>query len=144
DGSAREIIELLLAEMRAAGVELRLSSPVTAIDKRDDGLRLSLDAGPVDCAALVVATGGKSIPKMGATAFGYEVARQFGLALTEIRPALVPLTIETGALERLSTLAGVAVDAVVACGKTRFTEAMLFTHRGQSGPAILQLSSSCC
>jgi predicted Rossmann fold flavoprotein len=141
DGSAREIIDLLLVEMRAAGVELRLSSPVSAIEKTDAGFRLSLDAGPVDCASLVIATGGKSIPKMGATGFGYDVARQFGLALTETRPALVPLTIEAGALQRLSPLAGVAVDAVVACGKTRFAEAMLFTHRGLSGPAILQISS---
>jgi predicted Rossmann fold flavoprotein len=141
DGSAREIIDLLLTEMKAAGVELRLSSPVSAIEKTERGFRLSLEAGPVDCASLVIASGGKSIPKMGATGFGYDVARQFGLALTETRPALVPLTIEAGALARLSPLAGVAVDAVVACGKARFAEAKLFTHRGLSGPAILQNSS---
>jgi predicted Rossmann fold flavoprotein len=88
-----------------------------------------------------VATGGKSIPKMGATGFGYDVATRFGLRLVETRPGLVPLTFEAGLLARLASLAGVALDVRVACGKTRFDEAMLFTHRGLSGPAILQISS---
>jgi predicted Rossmann fold flavoprotein len=95
----------------------------------------------VGCASLVVATGGKSIPKMGASGWGYGLAEQFGLRLTETRPALVPLTFEPGTLERLKPLSGVAVDAVVSASKTRFEEAMLFTHRGLSGPAILQISS---
>jgi hypothetical protein len=95
----------------------------------------------VECAALVVATGGKSIPKMGATDFGYRIARQFGLRLTETRPGLVPLTFGPDMLARLSPLSGVAVPARVACGKTSFDEALLFTHRGLSGPAILQMSS---
>nr|WP_276324403.1 aminoacetone oxidase family FAD-binding enzyme [Brucella melitensis] len=89
----------------------------------------------------VVACGGKSIPKMGATGFGYDIAGQFGLRVVETRPALVPLTFEPNMLERLKPLAGIAVDAVVACGKVTFSEAMLFTHRGISGPAILQISS---
>jgi predicted Rossmann fold flavoprotein len=89
----------------------------------------------------VIATGGKSIPKMGASGFGYDLAVQFGLKVTETRPALVPLTLEPNLLERLRPLAGIAVDAVVACGRTRFPEALLFTHRGLSGPAILQISS---
>jgi predicted Rossmann fold flavoprotein len=89
----------------------------------------------------VIATGGKSIPKMGATGFAYEVARQFGLRVTETRPALVPLTFEPGLLSRIAPLAGVAVEARAGCGKARFDEAMLFTHRGLSGPAILQISS---
>jgi predicted Rossmann fold flavoprotein len=89
----------------------------------------------------VIATGGKSIPKMGASGFGYDIAKQFGLRITETRPGLVPLTFEAGLLERLKPLAGVSVDAVVSCGKTSFAEAMLFTHRGLSGPAILQISS---
>jgi predicted Rossmann fold flavoprotein len=89
----------------------------------------------------VVATGGKSIPKMGATGLGYQIAAQYGLRLVETRPALVPLTVEPGALEQLKTLAGVAVDAVVRCGRTGFEEAVLFTHRGLSGPAVLQISS---
>jgi predicted Rossmann fold flavoprotein len=141
DGSAKEIIAMLTGAMRDAGVELRLKTGVDAIAKTDDGFRLSLSQGSVSCASLVVATGGKSIPKMGATGFGYDVARQFGLSIVETRPALVPLTFEVGMLERLKPLAGVSTDAVVSCGKTRFREAMLFTHRGLSGPAILQISS---
>jgi predicted Rossmann fold flavoprotein len=142
DGSAREIIDMLLAEMAAVRAELRLSTTVDRIDKAQTGYRLSAGGGLIACESLVVATGGKSIPKMGATAFAYDVARQFGLALTETRPALVPLTFEVGLLERLKPLAGVAVEeARVASGKTRFDEAMLFTHRGISGPAILQISS---
>ena len=91
--------------------------------------------------SLIVATGGKSIPKMGASGLGYQLATQFGLRLTETRPALVPLTFETGALERLKELSGIATDAIVRHGKTAFEEALLFTHRGLSGPAILQISS---
>jgi predicted Rossmann fold flavoprotein len=141
DDSARQIIDMLLAEMRAHGVRLRLQTAAEAIEATDGGFRLRLGGLETACESLVIATGGKSIPKMGATAFGYEVARQFGLAVAETRPALVPLTFETGLLERLKPLAGVAVDARVASGKTRFDEAMLFTHRGLSGPAILQISS---
>ena len=141
DGSAREIIDMLLSEMHQAGVTWRLSTTVERVEKTEAGFHLATTGGSVSCEALVVATGGKSIPKMGATGFGYEVARQFGLKVTETRPALVPLTFEVGLLDRLKPLAGVATDAVVACGKTRFAEAMLFTHRGLSGPAILQISS---
>jgi predicted Rossmann fold flavoprotein len=142
DGSAREIIDMLTGEMADAGVELRLGTAVDRVSKTDDGFEVALSDGAVARpAALVVASGGKSIPKMGATGWGYEIARQFGVRLTETRPALVPLTFEVGALERIKPLAGVSVDAVVACGKTKFAEAMLFTHRGLSGPAILQISS---
>jgi predicted Rossmann fold flavoprotein len=88
-----------------------------------------------------VASGGKSIPKMGATGFGYEVAAQFGLRIVETRPALVPLTFDVSLLERTKSLAGVSVVAVASAGKARFREAMLFTHRGLSGPAVLQISS---
>jgi predicted Rossmann fold flavoprotein len=139
DGSAKQIIAMLLDEMQRAGVELRLGVQVGAIQRTSDGF--SLDAGAVTCRSLVVASGGKSIPKMGATGFGYELAAQFGLRLTETRPALVPLTIEASALERIKPLAGVAVDGAVRCGRTGFDEAVLFTHRGLSGPAILQISS---
>ncbi|MDO8801467.1 NAD(P)/FAD-dependent oxidoreductase [Phenylobacterium sp.] len=141
DDSAKDIINLLLAEMKAAGVQLRLGTAVAKVSKTATGFELALPGGTVACSSLVVASGGKSIPKMGATGWGYEIAAQFGLPLIETRPALVPLTFEIGALERLKPLAGVAVDAVVACGKTKFSEAMLFTHRGLSGPAILQISS---
>ena len=141
DGSAKEIIAMLTGAMRQASVTLRLKTTVERVEQQDEGFLLSTSGGAVACEALVIASGGKSIPKMGATGFGYEIARQFGLNLVETRPALVPLTFEVGMLERLKPLAGVAVDAVVSCGKTRFAEAMLFTHRGLSGPSILQISS---
>ncbi|MDO9248989.1 MAG: aminoacetone oxidase family FAD-binding enzyme, partial [Phenylobacterium sp.] len=141
DDSAKDIINLLLAEMKAARVQLRLGTAVARVSKTAAGFELALPGGTVACSSLVVASGGKSIPKMGATGWGYEIAAQFGLPLIETRPALVPLTFEVGALERLKPLAGVAVDAVVTSGKTKFAEAMLFTHRGLSGPAILQISS---
>ena len=142
DDSAKQIIRMLTDEMRAAGVTLSLGLGVTSISRNGDRFEVALDDGTsVSAASLVVATGGKSIPKMGATGWGYEVARQFDLRLTETRPALVPLTFEPGLLEQLIPLAGVAVDAVVKMGKTSFTEAMLFTHRGLSGPSILQISS---
>ena len=141
DGSARQIIDMLLAEMAQGGVELRLQTAIEAIARTETGFALTVGGQAVTCQSLVIATGGKSIPKMGATGFGYEVARQFGLRVTETRPALVPLTFDVSLLERTAPLAGVAVDAVVAAGKTRFTEALLFTHRGLSGPAILQASS---
>jgi predicted Rossmann fold flavoprotein len=141
DDSARQIVRMLLGEMETAGARLRLETAVTAIDKTPEGFRLATTNGQFACAALVIATGGKSIPKMGATGFAYEVAAKFGVPVTETRPALVPLTFEIGLLERLRPLAGVAVDARVSSGKIRFEEAMLFTHRGLSGPAILQISS---
>ncbi len=141
DGSARQIVDLLLGEMRAASVTLRLETGVGGIERTADGFALAAGGAAVACASLVVATGGKSIPKMGATGFGYDVARRFGLKVVETRPALVPLTFETGLLQRLGPLAGVALDVAVSHGRTRFDEAMLFTHRGLSGPAILQISS---
>jgi len=141
DGSARQIVDLLLTELKASGGELRLQTRVDRLEKTEAGFRLLAGGAEIACQSLVVATGGKSIPKMGATGFGYEVARQFGLRVTQTRPALVPLTFEPGLLSRLAPLAGVATDVRVGCGKTRFEEAMLFTHRGLSGPAILQISS---
>ncbi len=140
--NAKQIVRMLTEDMRTAGVELRLGTGVKAFDRSGEGFELSLSEGSaVACASLVVASGGKSIPKMGATGWGYDVARRFNLALTETRPALVPLTFEAGLLEQTTPLAGVAVDAVVTAGKARFEEAILFTHRGLSGPAILQISS---
>lgn len=154
DDSAKQIIRMLTDEMKAAGVTLSLGLGVTSISRSGDRFEVALDDGTrVSTASLVVATGGKSIPKMGATGWGYEVARQFGLRLTETRPALVPLTFEPTLLEQLVPLAGVAVDAVVKTApnsassgspkgdRPQFKEAMLFTHRGLSGPSILQISS---
>lgn len=141
DGSAKQIIDMLLTEMKAAGVQLRLETRVEKVAKAEAGYEISLSSGAVRCGSLVVASGGKSIPKMGATGLGYDIARQFGLNIVETRPALVPLTFEPGMLARLTPLSGVSLDAVVAHGRTRFQEGMLFTHRGLSGPSILQISS---
>jgi predicted Rossmann fold flavoprotein len=141
DGSARQVVDLLLTEMKVAGVTLRLGVAAERIERSSDGFTVLVDGPSLTTANLVIATGGKSIPKMGATGFAYDVAEQFGVPVIPTRPALVPLTFETGILERLKPLAGVAVDARVSHGKTRFEEAMLFTHRGLSGPAILQISS---
>ncbi len=141
DGSARQIVDLLLAEMRAAGVQLRLEIRFEGVTKTEGGFEVALSSGKVACASLVVASGGKSIPKMGATGLGYDIARQFGLGVVDTRPALVPLTFEPATLTRLSPLAGIGLDAVVSHGKTKFREGMLFTHRGLSGPSILQISS---
>lgn len=147
--SAKQIVRMLTDDMAAAGVVLSLKTGVTRIERSGDGFTVILsDGSQVTAASLVVATGGKSIPKMGATGWAYEVARQFDIRVTETRPALVPLTFEAGLLETLTPLAGVAVDASVASApegakarKASFNEAMLFTHRGLSGPAILQISS---
>jgi predicted Rossmann fold flavoprotein len=141
DGSARQIVDLLLAEMARNRVELRLGTVVARIAKTADGFDLAVGGASVTSHSVVIATGGKSIPKMGATGYGYDIAAQFGVAVTPTRPALVPLTFDAAMLDRLKPLAGIAVDAVVTSGKTRFAEAMLFTHRGLSGPAILQISS---
>ena len=141
DDRARQIIDMLLAEMKAAGAKLRLGVSAGALEKTNDGFALDVGGQLVDCQSLVIATGGKSIPKMGATGFAYDVARQFGLRVTETRPALVPLTFEAGLLEKLAPLSGVSVQARVRHGGTVFEEGLLFTHRGLSGPAILQISS---
>ena len=141
DDSAKDIIRMLLSEMQAAGVSLWLQQSIGGVEKTESGFRIHLDNGPVEADSLVVATGGKSIPKMGATGLAYRIAEQFGLPVTETRPALVPLTLEPAMLEKLAPLSGISVDAEVRHGKTAFREALLFTHRGLSGPAILQISS---
>ncbi len=142
DGSSQQIIDLLVREMKRHGAELRLGTAVAGIEKTADGFTVALPGGDMRCRSVVMASGGLSIPKMGATGFAYDVARQFGMGIVAPRPALVPLTFDPAILERLKPLAGVAVDAAsVRCGKTRFDEALLFTHRGLSGPAILQISS---
>ena len=142
DGSAQQVIDLLLSEMRQGGVELRLATEVERVEKTPDGFVLNLSGGDeMQCRSLVIATGGKSIPKMGASDFGYRVAAQFGLDIVPTRPALVPLTFDAALLKRLSALSGVATQARVRHGRTMFEEALLFTHRGLSGPVILQISS---
>jgi len=144
DHSAKDIITMLLDEMERTGCELRLRTAIDSVEHGDGGFTLTLSgegAGTVRCRNFVVACGGKSIPKMGASAKGYQIATQFGLAVTETRPALVPLTFGEDLLAGFREIAGIAVDARVSCGKTSFDEALLFTHRGLSGPAILQISS---
>ncbi len=141
DGSSKEIIGMLLDEMEDAGVDLRLEVSVTSIAK-NEVFNLETTAGPVSGQSLVIATGGLSIPKMGATGFAYDVARQFGIGVTETRAGLVPLTFDAELLSITKELSGLSVDpAEVSCGKTTFREALLFTHRGLSGPAVLQISS---
>lgn len=141
DDSAKDIIRMLLEEMKAANVKLQLHTEIEAVHKAGDGFEIATNQGTFACQSLIIATGGKSIPKMGATGFAYKIAEQFGLSLIETRPGLVPLTLEPGLLSELSPLAGVAVDASLSHGKTAFREALLFTHRGLSGPSILQISS---
>ncbi|RUT28190.1 NAD(P)/FAD-dependent oxidoreductase [Arsenicitalea aurantiaca] len=144
DRSAKDIIAMLLDEMAAVGVELRLGTRLETIARTEAGFQIGLEgegAGPVRASHFVVASGGKSIPKMGASGIGYQLAERFGLAVTETRPGLVPLTFGDDVMAGFRDLAGVAVDARVSCGKTGFEEALLFTHRGLSGPAILQISS---
>lgn len=141
DGSAREIVAMLLAECTAAAVAIRLRHRVTEVTRGIDGFSVATDHGLFQAPALVLATGGLSIPKMGATGLAHDIAGKFGLAITERRPALVPLTFAGAELEMMRGLAGVAFPAVAACGSQRFAEAALFTHRGLSGPAILQISS---
>lgn len=141
DDSAKDIIRMLTDEMRAAGAQLRLRTEISGIEQRAGGYRVSTSEGAFEASSLVVATGGKSIPKMGATGFAYRIAEQFGLPVVETRPGLVPLTLDPQLLQRLSPLSGIAAPAEIRHGKTAFREALLFTHRGLSGPAILQISS---
>ena len=139
DGSSRAIIDMLLAECALAGVEVRVNCRVTEV-RRSDRFHLETTTGPLDCASLVIATGGLSFAKLGATDFGYRIARQFGLKLTDIRPGLVPLTF-TAEDRPLHELSGLSVPVAARHGGAEFRENLLFTHRGVSGPAILQISS---
>jgi len=140
DGSARAIVAMLMQECAAGGVEIALGMVIRSVSHADGMYRVEAGGRVVRAPALVIATGGPAIPKMGATGFAYELARQFGLKVVQPRPALVPLTLppEEALFRELS---GVAVPVVARCGKVAFREAALFTHRGLSGPAILQVSS---
>jgi predicted Rossmann fold flavoprotein len=141
DGSSQQIVDMLLEECRKAHAQLRLAVRISDISNEGNGFAVVTDQGEFRCSSLVVATGGPSIPKMGSSGFGHKIAGQFGLAIVPPRAALVPLTFDAALLAQFGDLAGVSVDAIVSCGKTRFDEALLFTHRGLSGPAILQISS---
>lgn len=143
DGSAQQIIDMLLAEARGIEVQTGINVKGVSMCEPDDTFRFSLetDRGTYRAAALVIATGGPSIPKMGSSGFAYDLARQFGLNVITPRAGLVPLVFDAETLGRLDGLAGVSLDATAKAGKTHFTEALLFTHRGLSGPVILQISS---
>jgi hypothetical protein len=140
DGSSQQIIEMLLAECAVAGVEILCGCRVLSV-QRDGRFRVETSRGSFVSQSLVIATGGLSIPKLGATDFGYRIARQFGLKIEEPRPALVPFTLTRRMLEQLSPLSGVSLAAIVGCCDKEFRESLLITHRGLSGPAILQISS---
>ncbi len=139
--SAKDIIQMLLSELEAAGGVLQLETSISAVSKPDDRFSVATSKGPVRAKSLVVATGGPSIPKMGATGFGYDLARQFGHDVIAPRAALVPLTFSDANKDLCARLSGVSVDAEVSFKKTTFREGLLFTHRGLSGPSILQISS---
>jgi len=139
--SARDILRVLLTECDWAGVELRLKTAVEGVERRGEGMSLATSAGTLDAGAVVIASGGLSIPSMGASGLGYDIARQFGLAVTDTRPALVPFTLTSQWKARAEALAAVSCEVETSCRGGRYREPMLFTHRGLSGPAMLQVSS---
>lgn len=141
DDSAQDIIAMLLAELRQAGGKLQLETNIRSVSREDEGFLVATNKGAEFANSLIVATGGKSIPKMGATGLGYDIARQFGHAIIETRAALVPFTFAEEQKAWPVPLSGLSLDAEVKCGKTSFREGLLFTHRGLSGPSILQISS---
>ncbi len=145
DGSSEQIIQMLLRECDAGQVIRRQPCSVQGIRRREQGFEVDTDAGPVTCGQVVIATGGLSIPKIGATDFGHRWAQRFGHRLVEPRPALVPLTFDTADWEPFAGLAGLSLEVAIGTGKGRgrghFVEDLLFTHRGLSGPAVLQISS---
>lgn len=142
DHKAQDIIDMLIAECHKGGVDIRPETSVTDITKSNDGYVVHSSAGTISCESLVVACGGLSIPKIGASGFGYDIARQFGHSIIETRAGLVPLTFQDNLLAMCKDLSGLSAEArVYAADKTSFAEGLLFTHRGLSGPSILQISS---
>ncbi|MBL4601358.1 MAG: NAD(P)/FAD-dependent oxidoreductase [Emcibacteraceae bacterium] len=141
DNSAHDIIEMLITECEKVGVIIKTLASVDTIEQKEDKFILAQGGESIFCTSLVIASGGPSIPKMGATGWGYDVARQFKHKIIDPVPALVPLTFGEEFIFDFRNLSGVSIDVNVRCGKTSFDEALLFTHRGLSGPAILQISS---
>ena len=141
DRTAQDIVAMLIAECDRAGVEWRIPCQIERVARATDTFVVGTSAGEVQAESLVIASGGLTVPKIGATPFGYRIAEQFGLSVVAPRPALVPLACDTPTLARYGDLAGVSLDAEVSCNGARFRENLLFTHRGLSGPAILQISS---
>jgi predicted Rossmann fold flavoprotein len=141
NGSSEQILNMLLQECSYTKVMIRTACTVTGVKRAGEGFSLATSSGSVLTESLVVATGGLSIPKMGATGWAHSLARQFGLAMTEVRPGLVPFTFRPPSLDLFKGLSGVSLVVAVTSGGTTWRESMLFTHRGLSGPAILQASS---
>jgi hypothetical protein len=141
DESAKQVIDLLRAECDTGGVQWRMPCAVRGVAREGTRFRIDTAEGPFLAGSLVIATGGLTVPKIGATPFGYHVAEQFGLAIVPPKPALVPLSLDPETLSRYGDLSGVSADVEAACRGARFRESLLFTHRGLSGPAILQASS---
>jgi predicted Rossmann fold flavoprotein len=141
DDSALDIIAMLKSECARGRVQWRMPCAVEGVTREGDRFVVATTHGSVHCSSLVIATGGLTVPKLGATPFGYRIAEQFGLAVVPPKPALVPLAFAPDALARYGDLSGISVDAEIACGEAEFRENLLFTHRGLSGPAILQISS---
>ena len=141
DDSAKQIVDMLLSECQKANVRVVNRCPVEGVEKTDNSFVVNTGNGQYHCESLVVATGGLSMPKLGATPFGYKIAEQFDIPVTPVRAALVPFTLHEEDKEVLSELSGVSIDAAASCNNTQFNESLLFTHRGLSGPAVLQISS---
>jgi predicted Rossmann fold flavoprotein len=141
DDSSKQIVKMLLDECEWAGAKININCSINSIKKTDARFQVSTNQGEFSATSLVIASGGLSIPSMGASGFGYQIAKQFGLEVLPTRAGLVPLTLTGKPQEQLADLSGLAVPVEVSCNKTRFKNAMLITHRGLSGPAILQISS---
>ncbi|WP_340678330.1 NAD(P)/FAD-dependent oxidoreductase [Paraglaciecola sp.] len=141
DDSAKDILNMLLAECQKAGASVTSQCDILSIEKHDNGFVLETNQGQYQCESLVIATGGLSIPKLGASPFGYKVAEQFGLKVLPTRAGLVPFTLHEQDKNVLAELSGISLDARASCNDTSFNESILFTHRGLSGPAVLQISS---
>lgn len=145
NNTSQDIINMLLTECKKSDVTLQLKTHIHTVKALKIGFKVNTKVGNsheiLECKSLVIATGGLSIPKIGASKLGYEIAKQFGLGVTALKPALVPLTFHSNFQSRCYALSGVSVDAEILIGKTSFREGLLFTHRGLSGPSVLQISS---
>ena len=145
NNTSQDIINMLLTECKKSDVTLQLKTNIHTVKPLKIGFKVNTKVGNsheiLECKSLVIATGGLSIPKIGASKLGYEIAKQFGLGVTALKPALVPLTFHSNFQSRCYALSGVSVDAEILIGKTSFREGLLFTHRGLSGPSVLQISS---
>jgi predicted Rossmann fold flavoprotein len=139
--SAKDILNMLLAECADSGVEVQLNTSIESLERQTNRFHLKTNKGKFNSQSMVVATGGLSIPKMGATPLGYKIAEQFGINLLPTRAGLVPFTLKPEDKDKFSPLSGIAVPCIVSNKQQRFNENILFTHRGLSGPAVLQISS---